>query len=654
MITFTIGVICIIAVVIVLALLWCGGNWTSSRILSNLLKTLALRNWLPQFITILTAILRFVISAHILICCMMVASLAISRNAIRQVEDQHYVTVLQEAGPGPTAMFLPFARAARHGRFVIGFLSVCMMILISTLLQFASTMLLSDFSSALLPGSSSNLVVNMTTGNFDIDNSLTQSRPVAYPVFAERSEGRNKILPEGSERGLMDTGNVSRAYMALSAEDRVRVRSYQGFGTVLTTHFICFPPDLSNTSVIDLYHNTSMYTPGSIYDPASSNASDTSVAFALSGTIPPPSSTLYEEYNSGGRSFNFNRLSAFNNTGAEVDACGPIRLYSLNFCTLFNYPWRGEGDFFDNDTGDIDDPDAEWFLVTRMFVPQSATSANLSSAFHHGPVFQFEGAEWVNQTYSDGTTSFTLSHSLCVSRAIYTWADTKIQTSIEREMKIWKEPEVARSTNHKYDEDNTYDISEVQRQFGVDSEISKALDEREILTLVSDVDIRNRSAFINASISIGNLLGNFNNIETSKCIPSIAWQHHEPKVYYYSLCGQSIVEDLIAQQLFLNVLETSRSLALAFESLATFIFLAIYTPYSTKSDLVNGNDSPKYVDVSFTEERLVPRRFVGFGLVMGLVTSHIFLVGIIVFVFLRRKLLIRLPLSSPTVINHSD
>ena len=73
----------------------------------------------------------------------------------------------------------------------------------------------------------------------------------------------------------------------------------------------------------------------------------------------------------------------------------------------------------------------------------------------------------------------------------------------------------------------------------------------------------------------------------------------------------------MAMQLFLNAWRELGSLSVAFGALNTFIFLTLYIPVSTKDAAING-DVPKYAVVDFIEVRLVPRRWVGFGIVMGI------------------------------------
>ncbi|KAF2267141.1 hypothetical protein CC78DRAFT_541814 [Lojkania enalia] len=630
LLTFAFGIFGILCVIVLLVLLWRWGFRVESHPSKNLLTTLALRDWLPQFTTILTAVLRFALGAHILTCCMMIASLALRRDAIQKPKDQHYVSVLQEAGPGPSALTLPLIRAAAHSRFVLGLLTLLSMLAVSTLSQFASTMLLSDFRPAQLFGEERHMLVNMTTGNFDIDNDLSKmGRPVEYPIFAERSEGRNEILSTGLDRGLMDSGNVSRAYMPISRENRMRVQDYSGFGTVLTLHTICFPPNMDNVTVIDLIRT------GNIYNEPEGDDSSWEAKFALTGSIPPPESPLYADYR-GGRSFNFDRLSTYNLTGAVMDDCPPFALYGVNICSLGTLPWDvipEEGRSYDN-TGDIDDPDVEWFLITRMYVPKEAQAQNLTRLLRNGQTNNFEGSEWLNQTFSDGNFSFTLSHSLCATRSIYTWANISAKAPTKNTT-INEEPLALRSAHSNYSQDNSYDLSHIMRQMGVASPQLPTAEERGILLLLQDQDLRNRSGYTNASISISEIFSTSDDSGPAMCIPSKYRFHHEPKVYYYNLCkSTTAITDLIGQQLFLNTMTQSGSLALAFEALATFVFLTIYTPWSTRDSAINEGE-PKYAVASFLEERLVPRRFVGFGIVMGLIVWHAVLVTYILRQFLR-------------------
>ncbi|KAM5354681.1 hypothetical protein ACJ41O_001328 [Fusarium nematophilum] len=636
-IIFAIGIIGILVPTILLALMWHWGVSAESNLSNNALTTLALRNWLPQFITIMTAVLRFAIGAHVLTCCMMMASLALKRSAITIPEDRHFVTILQEAGPGPTAMVLPFMRAAIQRRFLRGFFITCALLAVSTVSQFASTMLLSDLRPTHLLAEPRLLTLNMSTGNFDSDNDLAKAgRPVEYPVFAERMEGRNEILPRDDDRGLFDTGNVSRAYFPLSAEERVRVQDYTGFATVLTTHTICFAPDLTNITIVDLYRTSNLYTE------KKGNGSDGGADFAFAGTIPPPESRLYSQYR-GDRSFNFDRLEKYNLTGFVADACPSFAHYGINICSMDRHPWDvipDEGRTYTG-TGDIDDPGVEWFLITRMQVPKEAQAQNLTRLLDHGPTVGFEGSEWTRLSFSDDEFSMVLHHSLCATRTLYTWANVSAASS-RKDPIISEEPFAARRPQTNYSADDTYNLDRVMRQLGVEGrEVPSTQTRGDILLLKEDRDLRNRTDYLNATISVGDVMTTGDNIGGAVCIPVRESLANDPKVYGYNICRQGAMAEKMAEQLFVNTLASSRSLALAFEALSTFMFLSIYTPISTKDAGVNMEDEPKIASVSFIDDRLVPRRFLGFGLVMGVLACHVLLVGEILRMFIGSDAIMR-------------
>src|SRR3569833_2066213 len=631
MLTFMSGIIIIPGVVAVLSALWYLGFEAEAHPRNNILAILALQGWLPQTITILSAVLRYSITAQVVTASMMMASLALGHNAITDGDDRHDLVILQEASPGPSALALPFAKAAMRGRYIRGLLLVVAMLGVSILSQFASTMLLSDFKSVHLLGFSRTLHVNMTTGDFDIDNFRSiGGRPVEYPLFAERAEGRNAVTPTTTSPGLFDTGNVSRAYVPLSAEDRVRLREYHGFATVLTTHTICFPPDLSNVTLIDRYRT------GNIYEGPKGNESSWEAEFALTGTIPPPESALYGQYH-GQRSFNLDRLFSYNLTGVVADNCPSFALYGLNICSLGTLPWAvipDEGLTL-SDSGDIDDGDVKWFLITRMEVPQKSLAQNLTRLLQNEATLQFDGVESVSQTYSDGEFSMTFHHSLCATRSIYTWANASVKSPM-KDMTIIQEPRANRNSHSNNSQDNAYDLGGVLRQMGIDGEYIDSVEERGVFVLWDDHDLRNRTAYMNATIDMDEIIDTGHSGVQTVCIPSKEWSHHEPKVYYYDICTTSTIADLMAQQLLLNTYTQSGSLALAFEALSTFAFLALYTPLSTKDSAVNGNE-PKYAVSSFIEDGLVPGWFLGLGLVLGTVVCHVASVLVVLKMFFGKR-----------------
>ena len=86
----------------------------------------------------------------------------------------------------------------------------------------------------------------------------------------------------------------------------------------------------------------------------------------------------------------------------------------------------------------------------------------------------------------------------------------------------------------------------------------------------------------------------------------------------------------MAMQLFLNAWRELGSLSVAFGALNTFIFLTLYIPVSIKDAAING-DVPKYAVVDFIEVRLVLRRWVGFGMVMGILACHVALLVVRLF-----------------------
>jgi len=610
----------IILVAILLTLMWYWGHLVEQQPTGNLLTSLALRGWLPQFITALAAVLRLATGAQALVCCMMLASLALLQNAIRGSLDRHGVAILQEAGPGPHALWLPFTRAAFRGRYICGWLAATILFITSTLLQFSSTMLLGDFATAHLLRDSTNIMVDFTSKPFLDDSKLARldSRPLAFPVFAEKAEGRNELVSSTTDPGLFDTGSVSRAYLPLVSTDRIRVYDYQGFATVLTSQTICFAPDIANLKMT--------------FDAAPSEENvgqqkNARFEFRLNGTIPSPTrsrSPLYSQYHERNRMFNFD--SPLNQPKADLlSPCPPVGLAGLNICYLSGWSSGNDKNTYAS----------QWYLITRVAVSRDMDINEIAHLRPDTtePAVEFEGAEWTKQTWSNNNNrKLIVRHSLCVTKPTYTHANVSVGTP--GLANIHTEPGVVRINPLT----SQLNLDAVMLQMGVDAKRLNPPWKRSILALGEHYDLVNRSKYEGreSTISTPKVLSKLpgsSDARCGACLPSDELAANEvstiknlvPKCVDW----QQFTGDPTVWQLFVKVWQRSGSLALAFEAFSNFAFLSIYTPWPIGGGLVGG-EPEKPATVSFLEGQLVPRKWRGYGLVMGLVGCHTFVLFLVI------------------------
>lgn len=164
-----------------------------------------------------------------------------------------HVSAIRLSDSGPLDLVQTF-RARWPRSWHVRLHLVCILLTaVSLVLQFSSTLLLSDLATGPvqmfanttrgigLLGDDQNSVLN----NYYTDPLLTTSP--SYPVFAGYGFDKPTSLPENVE----DTGPTIRALLPLSTQDRrSQVLSFQGNATLYDARWICMPPTLSDLKLI--------------------------------------------------------------------------------------------------------------------------------------------------------------------------------------------------------------------------------------------------------------------------------------------------------------------------------------------------------------------------------------------------------------------
>jgi hypothetical protein len=168
------------------------------------------------------------------------------------------ISIMKYDNTGPWTLLGLMGGKWYHGSMSISILA--MLSLTTLLLQFSSTILLSQVGIEPLPVAST---VDQTYYGFDLQGwsymketlpiSFLQHTPIEYPAFAEwtsnasstSSSAWQKEFTPSISPGIRDTGTVMRAFLPVrDATERSLIIDYQGIGTVVDTRVVCVRPKL--------------------------------------------------------------------------------------------------------------------------------------------------------------------------------------------------------------------------------------------------------------------------------------------------------------------------------------------------------------------------------------------------------------------------
>ncbi|CZR57699.1 uncharacterized protein PAC_07588 [Phialocephala subalpina] len=238
----------IIASIGFLSFLWFGTDKNTTW------RLIASEDWITKAVAMSSLVLRTSISSQAVIATSMLAGLALEKIGTLLPHLASISTIRNSnSGPLTLAWFLSSAPAIKiHDlrRSLLSCLTV-LLLLISLLSQFSSTVLLSDIKSGLVPkfqvvgGISTNLQDGENSTTFTLsDITAWHRRPAAYASFAEF---RPSQYTSGS--GFTETGVSLRAFLPIVDQPtRVLTKDYAGSATVIDTRVACFLPNMTFAS----------------------------------------------------------------------------------------------------------------------------------------------------------------------------------------------------------------------------------------------------------------------------------------------------------------------------------------------------------------------------------------------------------------------
>jgi hypothetical protein len=241
------GTFVILSTILFLSYLWYGNHSDPTW------QQLMAANWSIRSISLASLALRMAAGFQAGACTSMLASLALE-HFIVPLPATAAVSTMRSSQPSPYSLVVAFFMSAfwpkiKQKKWLIRvpFLTVALVVL-TTLLQFTSTALLSDLQANSVPGFNETTLsafdLNQSSGYFASSPSSWELKPALYPTFAEYSE-QPFIAP-----GVSDTGLTLRAFLPFdSVQTRQNIRNFSGKAYVLDSRVTCQQPILRNETV---------------------------------------------------------------------------------------------------------------------------------------------------------------------------------------------------------------------------------------------------------------------------------------------------------------------------------------------------------------------------------------------------------------------
>ncbi|KAI3332145.1 hypothetical protein HD806DRAFT_518947 [Xylariaceae sp. AK1471] len=202
---------------------------------------------MTRTITITSLALRSVVSLQVALCTSMIAALVLEKRSARK-SDVAYLSIARSISDGPRKMVqLLLSSRSRSVLTYVELWLICLLALVMLVLQFSSTLLLSDLHNFVVVGDvEAKSIANFYSpysdnGEYRILWSVDSITPT-YAVFGEESSNYN-ITPDTN--GFSDTGTLRRGYLPLLGSDnRTSVRKYHGSTLVVNSRIVCVPPEM--------------------------------------------------------------------------------------------------------------------------------------------------------------------------------------------------------------------------------------------------------------------------------------------------------------------------------------------------------------------------------------------------------------------------
>lgn len=239
-----------IVVLAALTFLWVGmGPEPGGEKASELWRFITLGDFAPQAVTVCSVILRTVINLQATICTALVAALLLEARTVR-MSNIALFSVLRAVNGGPSSITERLIWTPREFIKSLPAFLALMLYITAIVSEFTSTILLEDFREIPLMVKPTERRVNTIMTHSDLlapsanasqTSMVWESGPPSYPSFAE------EILeaPLENLQDTADTGLIRRAFIPFATSERQNLHRYQGGAVLWESRVVCTRPQLT-------------------------------------------------------------------------------------------------------------------------------------------------------------------------------------------------------------------------------------------------------------------------------------------------------------------------------------------------------------------------------------------------------------------------
>ncbi|CAM1506678.1 Fc.00g063190.m01.CDS01 [Cosmosporella sp. VM-42] len=604
-----------VAIIAVLSLLWAHSPAIRPSEASNSgvdkplwWSKIASSGWIPRTVTLLALGLRTIASLQAGIGLSVIAGLVLEKGL---VPIEQGPLVLGARAFGLTTELLQYAISGLRNRKTVSYSILIATILFTvTLLQFSSTILLTDLSESYLVGSSfaSSLAVALRS-----DGSLNplflrsgfgwQFRTAEYPLFGEYHERPSSSV--GVER---DTGVTVRAFLPIaSSEDRSRLVRYEGYATLVDTRFFCYEPTIESLDA--------KLMPNGIWEPV-----------YLSGSLAVPKvGPLSRGYQA---SFNcsLSFLTDKSPTAAEEKV--------ISVCQQFENEFK-----MTEQLGDTKLPPWQYVVISTNGTSEQWLAAlggsNNTSKKGRAQALSVSSsattsAPWTNIKFDDAP-DLGITISVCFSH--FTGLQTKVTLSggegLSEPILSWSSPQLPRTSRGTTNQTSILSLYagsasylSVSARGALELSASPYWTDNKLANVSSDPAIWSETALQNGISSTASG-GNTFTEDTDPVMGLCAYCSNDGRRSFYA--HRRIVT------VFQHVLRETGCLPLAMQTVWTIVGQSAYY------DMLSEFDVTKEAKMRTYQTRLLPVRAVGLGIVAAIVVAHNVAVGVALAAHLKGK-----------------
>ncbi|KAI1408414.1 hypothetical protein F5Y13DRAFT_204766 [Hypoxylon sp. FL1857] len=241
------GSILTLLVIAFLIFLWAGEGPAGGQQSTRPWRQIMLRDWATRAVTLSALVLRSVAAAQASVCTSLVAALLLERRQVR-LSKVAQMSVTRSVNNGPQQLIQAIF-SSRSSRMIFNTeaLLLILLALVTLGIQFTSTILLPDFDSARLvhdPATVRHFVSLSPLTQTDVTDIFATTWPTLQSSAALYGELESNSITEPDEHGVSHNGPKLRAFLPFEHQDRIRMRSYKGTAFTLKTEVSCMRPSL--------------------------------------------------------------------------------------------------------------------------------------------------------------------------------------------------------------------------------------------------------------------------------------------------------------------------------------------------------------------------------------------------------------------------